>query len=249
MCITGAGARPVAADSLPTVMLAVAVSRAGAGGARSRISVHVYEGEAAAFAPPGAGGGGGGGAAALRWTACGKFPVRPAPGADGTADSVMSMCWIEDAAGGGLAARNAPALIVGTRARCRAYVSHRQFNRWEAAPEILDVPVSPEHGCACVAWAPGSMDRTTGPASTSVMAAAASGSEVLLLNVGRHEGEDGADENRGGRVVARLRHEEEVEAVAWNVIGSVLATTDAGGATKLWGPNLMSEWEERQTVC
>ena len=50
-------------------------------------------------------------------------------------------------------------------------------------------------------------------------------------------------------MVARLRHEEEVEAVAWNVIGSVLATTDAGGATKLWGPNLMSEWEERQTVC
>ena len=250
--------RSIATDSNPSVTLAVAIEYAGGGadnatagdGARrSRAIVYVYEGEVSAFLPSA-----GDRVSALQWNIQGRFPVRACKtAADGqtvTSDPVMSMCWIEDTSGAGssMLSRNVQALLVGTRSCCVAYVYHRQFNRWGAAPEIVDVPVERQHGCSCVAWAPGSMERSTGPTSTSVMAAAVNGKEVLLLNIGRHEGETCANENEGGRVVARLEHDDEVEAIAWNVIGTVLATTDSAGNTKLWGPNLLSEWEERQSM-
>lgn len=185
----------------------------------------------------------------LDWKLQGWFPIHAQSMGQGLhCEEVMSMCWIEDCTNFERSLmKRSPTLLVGSSSRCQAYVNHQQFNRWDIAPDILDIAVDPSNGCSSVAWAPGDIERSTAFDSMAVMAAIATGEEVLLVNIGLHI-DEGRQRGQGGRIVARLKHGAQIEHIAWNIIGTALATSDSSGITRIWGPNLLSEWEEQQRV-
>lgn len=241
-CVTGSSAS-VDAEAAPVITVALAVECAsGSGDTERRSCVYVYDAEAPklSISVP----------TKAEWNLQGKFPVYNPLSARG--EGVLSMCWIESEdvmSSGASLTRRTPALLIGTASRCRAYVNHRQFNRWDAAPELVDIEIDPASGgCSCVAWAPGDMEREVTPDSAAAAMALACGSDVLLVNVGRYVGSSGTNENSGGRIVAKLEHGAKVERIAWNFIGTELATADATGTKRLWAPNLLSEWIEQQTL-